>query len=80
MNKRFRGASIITGCMLVAGASVADTSEVRGEVKSDGTYVEPLPRPVPDPSKLHARSPKKDTHPRSDRAEAKNPLQGRRPQ
>lgn len=79
MNKLFCGAMAVTGCVLLAGAGVAETSHVRGyEKKSDGR-VSPHEKPSPYSPKFDRWSPKGHANPQVGKEETKDLLRAKRP-
>lgn len=80
MNTLFRGVVAVTGFVLLAGASVADTSHVRDpEKKNDGTDVPPPVRTSSNASKLDRGSMKGHANPHVGKEETKDLLRAKRP-
>ena len=79
MNKLIRGVLVASGCVFMAGVSVADTTHVPGYVKSDGTYVPPHVKTTPNSSKLDNWSTKGNVNPYTGKEGTKDPYWARRP-
>ena len=80
MNTLVRGVVAVTGCVLLAGAGIADTSDARDdENKNDATDA---PRPVRTPSsasKLDQWSMRDHANPHVGKEETKDLLRAKRP-
>lgn len=79
MNKLFRRVVAVTGCVLLAGASVADESYVHGYVKDDGAYVPPHVRTSPPSSKIDSWSARRKVYPDAVKERTKDTLRAKRP-
>lgn len=80
MNTLFCGMLAVAGCVLLAGASVAETSEVRGhEKKSDATPVSLHVRTSPNPSKVDKWPMMRHANPNAGKEETKDLLKAKRP-
>jgi hypothetical protein len=76
----FRGVVTVTGCVLIAGASVADTPLVRApEKKNDDTEISPPTRTSSTSSKLDPLSLKGHANPHVGKEETKDLLRAKRP-
>lgn len=79
MNKLFRGVLAVTGCVLLAGACVAEESYVHGYVKDDGAYVPPHVRTSPSSAKLDIRSTGRNVNQEVVKERTKDTLRAKRP-
>jgi len=80
MNNLFRGVVAVTGCVLLAGASVAETQGVGGdEKKNEGADVPLSVSTSPKPSKPDQWSMREHPNPLVGKEETKDLMRGKRP-
>jgi hypothetical protein len=80
VNKLIRGVVAVAGCVMLVGVSVADESNVRGQVKDDATDVPPHVR-APQPSaKVDGWSARRKVYPEPIKERTRDVLRAKRPQ
>lgn len=79
MNKLIRGVIAATGCVMLVGVSVAETSQVREQGKSESTEVTLQVRPSSESSKLDKWPMERHANLHVRTEETKDLLRGKRP-
>ena len=79
MNKLIHGVMAVTGCVALAGVSVAETSQVQEQEKSERTEVKLPVRPSPESSKLGRSPMERHANPHVGKEETKELLRAKRP-
>jgi hypothetical protein len=80
VNKVIRGVVAVAGCVMLAGASVADEeSNGRGQVKDDVTYVPPHARGAQPSQKIDSRSARRKVYPEPIKERTRDVLRAKRP-
>jgi hypothetical protein len=69
----------VTGCVLLAGASVAEESYVHGYVKEEGVYVPPHARTSPPSSEVDRWSARRRAYPEPVKERTKDVMRAKRP-